>query len=156
MTFGYCSTNYLFNTVAQLLYSDSTLNLSINCCCSAHITNFATTQKNIMKFEQILCRIWLHRCSLSTKAFQLSKNLGNLENMAFHLHILHFQTEQNSTFSPQRKQLKYVYKQCLGLKKGYFFQGILCGTEGCRGNVYENLMCTSDVIRMKQINVQTN
>ncbi len=97
----------------------------------------------------------IHRCSLSTKAFQLSKNLGILENMAFHLHILHFQTEQNSTFSSQRIQLKYVYKQSLGLKKGYFFQGILRGTE-VWGNEYENLMSTSDVIKIKQINVQTN
>jgi len=96
-----------------------------------------------------------YTAALSTKAFQLSKNLGILENMAFHLHILHFQTEQNSTFSPQRIQLKYVYKQRLGLKKGYSFQGILCGVEGW-GNEYENLMSTSDVIKMKQINVQTN
>ncbi len=51
--------------------------------------------------------------SLSTKAFQLSKYLGILENMAFHLHILHFQTEQNSTFSPQRIQLQYVHKLSL-------------------------------------------
>jgi hypothetical protein len=89
------------------------------------------------------------------KPFNCRKIWEFLENMAFHLHILHFQTEQNSTFSTQRIQLKYVYKQCLGLKKGYFFQGILCGPEGW-GNKYENLMSTSDVIKMKEINVQTN
>jgi hypothetical protein len=58
-----------------------------------------------------------------------------------------FSTQNTATVCAQAKF-------SVGLKKGYFFQGILRGKEGW-GNEYENLMSTSDVMRMKEINVQT-
>jgi hypothetical protein len=58
-----------------------------------------------------------------------------------------FSTKNTATVCAQAKF-------SVGLKKGYFFQGIPRGTEGW-DNLYDNLMSTSDVIKVKQINVHT-